>query len=689
MKTLSSELRTHLDSDVTALATCWIITRRDGSVLRFTDCDDDVVVEGETYISIGAYSRTAIESTSTLSVDNLEVSGIASVLLLPVEELRAGLYDNASVKVFLTAWTQAVPGMLKLRRGFFGEVQVLPNGTFTVELRGLMQRLAHTYTDVFSATCRNDLGDSHCSLDISHPFVTEGAHIPFEIVDPSFEEAGLGNSAVWYDPTGTDDVLFTLATSYSGTYAATGGATGGYLVQDIDISSMGEDFLETVDKGTVTLSVSGRRRDNGGSARLMYDFLDYQLRPMKVPFFYDSNNGGMDIPEISIAGDFTFEAWINPQTVDVLDTIFFWMNPLNGQQFRRLAYGADGTLTFQIGEGSGGDASEVTISVPAEQEAGVWFHVAVVREGAEVRLYLDGQLAGEGTIPGPITDMWFKRLGYQDGVSARFDAFWDEIRIWNVARSQPQINRYRFQDLPDATPNLVRYYPFESGLVDAGVLLTGSLTATTTGLLVEVGTPVAVSYRGDATSRTTGYVNVGTTWTLQTISNMEIPPHTRIIRVTFQHLFGSPAPSGSLLDSLYGHFKDPENTTPMPNFSTATDFYTRGGMVTTGDSNRVFQADIAEPRAVTGWFNGGLVTFYSGKNRGSSMEVKTWDGDTKQLELFLSLPFPVEQGDLFTIYPGCDKSRICCSVFFDNIANFFGTPDIPGEDELFRYPDAK
>jgi hypothetical protein len=59
------------------------------------------------------------------------------------------------------------------------------------------------------------------------------------------------------------------------------------------------------------------------------------------------------------------------------------------------------------------------------------------------------------------------------------------------------------------------------------------------------------------------------------------------------------------------------------------------------------------------------------------------------LELFLSLPFPIEAGDLFTLYPGCDKSRITCAAIFDNVTKMLGAPDVPGQDALFSYPDVK
>lgn len=166
MKTIPQTLQTHIAQGVTSMCTCWRIARVDGQVFYLTDAVEDVVQDGNVYKSIGAYRRTAIESTATLSVDNLDVIGISDSLALPESELRAGLFDNAAVRVFLTSWQESVPGELKMRRGFFGEVKVMSNGTYQVELRGLMQRLGYTYTSAFTAACRVDLGSRACGIPI-------------------------------------------------------------------------------------------------------------------------------------------------------------------------------------------------------------------------------------------------------------------------------------------------------------------------------------------------------------------------------------------------------------------------------------------------------------------------------------------------------------------------------------------
>lgn len=704
MKTVPAELRSHLDGAVTALCTCWEIERRDGLVLRFTDADHDVTVDGQPYKAIGAYSRTAIESMTTLAVDTLEVTGIAADLSLPVEELRAGLFDNAVVRVFMTSWSDSVPGKVKLRKGYFGEVQVLPNGTFTVELRGVMQKLAHNFIDMFSATCRHDLGDAGCTIDISHPVVTGGAHVPLNIYDPDFEivgATGLSTSPAWFDPTFSEDTLFTTAPTMNGTYAARGGATG-YLVQDVDISGMGSDFLSRVDAEEVTLTMAGWRRDAGGTARIRYEFMDHLRRTLRRPWYVRLNRYSMALPSITVAGDFTFETHVRVDAFRSGENIIF---DGDGGGYSATLQLTSSSLMFDMENNvpywdvdRQHEEIHINASLPDSIVQGRWYHVAVIRSGRTVMVYLDGQEMGRqtATVDLPALNITYVN-GKFSGTYGIMNADYAEIRLWDRALARAEMNSGREWDLPTDTDNLVLYYPFDDGsLADRSIAARGTLSMQTifpfsaSWSVENIDSPINTHFRGGVDySNGTGFEDVGDAWVLRQIADMPLPPHTRIIRITFDAASGSPNPAGSLLDSLYGYFKDPSNMVSLPNFSAGPNQWSRAGMVTSQGTTRVFTAEIDEPRAETGWFDGGLVTFYTGKNRGASMEVKSWNADTRQIELFLSLPYPIETGDLFTVYPGCDKSRICCAAMFNNVPNFFGTPDVPGEDELYRYPDVK
>jgi uncharacterized phage protein (TIGR02218 family) len=167
MKVISAPLKGHLAQEVTSLCSCWEVHRQDGIVLYFTDLDAPIPFGGQTYLPAVGYNKTAVENKSDMSVDNLDVVGLLDDDSITVEDLRAGLYNYAEIRVFVINWQDPAAGLLRLKRGTFGEVQILPNGTFRAELRGLAQALAQPVGDVTSPECRNDLGDAHCGININ------------------------------------------------------------------------------------------------------------------------------------------------------------------------------------------------------------------------------------------------------------------------------------------------------------------------------------------------------------------------------------------------------------------------------------------------------------------------------------------------------------------------------------------
>jgi uncharacterized phage protein (TIGR02218 family) len=169
MKSTSPALTAHLAGPVTTLATCWRITRLDGREFFFTDHDRDLPFEGETYKASSGYSRTAISNDASLSVDNLDVEGVFDDEAITEEELRAGLFDQAQVRIFLVNWADASMGALRMRRGWFGEVVLSERGVFRTELRGMTQALSQRIGELYSPECRADLGDHRCRVAITDP----------------------------------------------------------------------------------------------------------------------------------------------------------------------------------------------------------------------------------------------------------------------------------------------------------------------------------------------------------------------------------------------------------------------------------------------------------------------------------------------------------------------------------------
>src|SRR5512132_4737492 len=165
-KTVSSALAQHLAGEVTTLATCWQITRRDGVVLGFTDHVRDLEVDAVTCRASSGYSRTAIRGTADLAVDNLDVESVFSDGGITEGDLRAGKYDFAEVRMFLVNYQDLGQGILKLRRGWLGEVTIR-DGMYVAELRGMTQRLQMTAGEGYAPDCSADLGDARCGVDLA------------------------------------------------------------------------------------------------------------------------------------------------------------------------------------------------------------------------------------------------------------------------------------------------------------------------------------------------------------------------------------------------------------------------------------------------------------------------------------------------------------------------------------------
>lgn len=132
---------------------------------------------------------------------------------------------------------------------------------------------------------------------------------------------------------------------------------------------------------------------------------------------------------------------------------------------------------------------------------------------------------------------------------------------------------------------------------------------------------------------------------------------------------------------------------------TARESWTRNGIVTGVTDRRIFTVDVDEDRAVDDWFNQGVLQFDTGTNENQAMEVKDWDQSSKTITLYLEMPFDVQIGALFHIYPGCDKRLATCKTKFaitgstdfanGNVNNFRGEPYVPGQDQIFKIPDAR
>jgi uncharacterized phage protein (TIGR02218 family) len=165
VRTISSALQTKLDTGVTTLCRCWIVTRRDGVVQGFTDHDQDVVLDGVTCRAGTGLSGSEATEQLGLAVQGSDISGALADDELTEADLAAGRYDAAAIAVFIVDWSDPTLNVL-LMKGALGEVR-REGAAFTAELRSLTHRLAEDSGRLYTATCNADLGDARCTVDLT------------------------------------------------------------------------------------------------------------------------------------------------------------------------------------------------------------------------------------------------------------------------------------------------------------------------------------------------------------------------------------------------------------------------------------------------------------------------------------------------------------------------------------------
>jgi uncharacterized phage protein (TIGR02218 family) len=171
-KTMAAAATTHLALERTTLCTCWKITRADGTVLGFTDYHEDLTIGGVHYESqSGMVRATAVSGTSDLGVQNADIETVLDSDAIDREDLQAGLYDYADVRIFLCNYLDPDAWQIKLLRGRLGEVS-LERSTGRAELRSLTELLKQRVGRTHEVSCIYELGDSKCGVTLASFTVT-------------------------------------------------------------------------------------------------------------------------------------------------------------------------------------------------------------------------------------------------------------------------------------------------------------------------------------------------------------------------------------------------------------------------------------------------------------------------------------------------------------------------------------
>lgn len=202
-------------SAVSCVVLCWRVERRDGVAIGLTTHDRDLVIDGLVHRAAPGMTPSAIERSTALEADTMDVGGALSSGAIAAADLLAGRWDGARVRMFAADWETGAT-IAELGEGRIGAVELTEDG-FTAELAGASAALARPVVEDTSAECRAELGDARCRLALAK-------HRRFARV------VAVANAVV------TLDAVEPVAGGYAGgTLRWFGGANGG-LEQAVDAS---------------------------------------------------------------------------------------------------------------------------------------------------------------------------------------------------------------------------------------------------------------------------------------------------------------------------------------------------------------------------------------------------------------------------------------------------------------------
>lgn len=166
MKTISPDLREAMASGVTTLCQLWTITPFLRTSLYFTNLDRDVDFDGNTYKSAKGFEASSVENTLGGSKSNLDIHVLLDPAFLSRIDVERGLILEAAVELRIIDYMHPEYGSVREFAGTVKEVSVPTSLNSMLSLSGNMSRMSRQLTEQYYPTCRADLGDARCGINI-------------------------------------------------------------------------------------------------------------------------------------------------------------------------------------------------------------------------------------------------------------------------------------------------------------------------------------------------------------------------------------------------------------------------------------------------------------------------------------------------------------------------------------------
>jgi len=166
MKTISYNFQNHLLRSVTTCAFLIRITRKDGEVYCFTDHDRDILFGGQVFESnIGLDMVSVIRSLSSMEIDSADLKFIYDQSGISRADVMSRKFTGATMETWVVNWADPDAQNIQRYTGVLGK-PVIGDLDCSFDVPGLSQNLKKRIGEITSQSCRAELGDSRCGINL-------------------------------------------------------------------------------------------------------------------------------------------------------------------------------------------------------------------------------------------------------------------------------------------------------------------------------------------------------------------------------------------------------------------------------------------------------------------------------------------------------------------------------------------
>lgn len=274
MITLNLAQQAAVQADGTTLARIIALVLTNGVSVYYTDCDTKLIIDGNTYVSDPGVLVSAIEkvlgtAATSLSIDiGFADDGITKTIV------EAGLLDNADVTVSIVDWANEVTvDPILYYRGKCKKAVYKGANYATLDIEPILSNDFTLAQDKLSITCRADLGDAKCTVDI------DALKKTFTVVAVTNRQVFTTNLT---DADGAFDYGMVLFTSGLNNDASTEVATYAHTSGQVTLRLVTPYVLAPGDTGTIYPGCSKIVDDAQGGCLKYANVVNFQGEPFVV-----------------------------------------------------------------------------------------------------------------------------------------------------------------------------------------------------------------------------------------------------------------------------------------------------------------------------------------------------------------------------------------------------------------------